>query len=230
LLLILLLVTLVGYCSFRLGHFLLTWDRLEVKSFKLVNPPQVDGAALQTILNTHRGNILSLNVDELQKTLHRMPQVKDVSVYRRLPDVVEIHFSLRKPVLQFHSAAGIWYYDGEGNRLYQARALQDDLMTCRDMAEKEMISIGKMTRELAPLQQNIEYLSFKRPYGLIVKLKGYDEIFYPGEQDFYNKISRFIKIRSMDVLTPYQIKVVDLRFSDRIYVEHATETEEVTSS
>jgi hypothetical protein len=87
-----------------------------------------------------------------------------------------------------------------------------------------------MTRELAPLQQNIEYLSFKRPYGLIVKLKGYDEIFYPGEQDFYNKISRFIKIRSMDVLTPYQIKVVDLRFSDRIYVEHATETEEVTSS
>lgn len=229
-LLILILVSLVGYLTFQLGHFLLTWDRLEVKSFRLVNPPQVEGAALQRILNGYRGNILSLNVGDLHKNLQQMPQVKDVSVFRRLPDVVEIHFSLRKPVLQFQNKAGIWYYDEEGNRLYQARSLRADLMTCRDLAEKEMIRIGQMTKELIPLQQSIEYLSYKKPYGLIIKLKGYDEIFYPGEQDYYQKISRFIKLRSMDVLTPYQIKVVDLRFSDRIYVEHTEETVEVTSS
>ncbi len=226
-LLVLLLVTLVGFLVFKAGHFLLSWDRLEVKSFRLVNPPQIEEKRLHEILADYRGNILSLQVDQLQKILQEMPQVRDVAVYRRLPDVVEIRFSLRKPLLQLQNKAGIWYYDEEGNRLHEARVLQEDLITCRDLTEKEMIKIGKLTQELAPLRQSIEYLSYRKPYGLVVKLKGYNEIFYPGDSAFVSKFSQFLKIRSMDVLSPYRIKVVDLRFSDRIYVEH--ESEEVTA-
>jgi len=226
-LLILALVSLVGFLVFQAGHFLLTWDRLEVKSFKLVNPPKIDGKALQQILADYRGNILSFQVEQLQQTLMKMPQVKDVAVYRRLPDVVEIRFSLRKPVLQFKKESSIWYYDEEGNQLYEAGEFRDDLITCQGLTEKDMIRIGKLTRQIVPLQQSIEFLSYKSPYGLVIKLKGYNEIFYPGESDFVSKIAQFLKIRSMDVLSPYQIKVVDLRFSDRIYVEH--ESEEVTA-
>ncbi len=225
---ILMMVSLTGYSAFRLGRFLLTWERLEVKSFTLVNPPSNQTGELNRILNDFRGNILSLQVDQLQRDLSRIPQVKDVAIFRRLPDVVEIRFSLRKAVLQFQKDAGIWYYDDQGIRLFQAQVLQDELMTCKDLAEKDMAKIGTLIHELAPLRQSIEYLSYRKPYGLVIKLKEYDEIFYPGDSDFVNKIKQYIKIRSMDVLAPYQIRVVDLRFSDRIYVEH--EPEEVTVS
>lgn len=227
LLMIFVLVALTGFAAFRLGHFFLTWDRLEVKSFKLVNPPQTDRNVLQGILGEYKGNILSFEVDRLQSTLQKMPQVRDVAVYRRLPDVVEIRFSLKKPVLQFQIGARIWYYDEEGTRLYEAGAFQEDLITCRNLGEKDMGRIGKLIGELAPLRKSIEYLSYRKPYGVVIKLKGVNEVFYPGERDFVKKISQYMKIRSMDALSPYRIKVVDLRFSDRIYIEH--ESEEVTA-
>ena len=91
---ILVIVSLVGYLAFRLGHFLLTWDRLEVKSFKLVNPPNVESSVLNGIFAEYRGNILSLPAGQLQQELLKMPQVREVSIFRRLPDVVEIRFSL----------------------------------------------------------------------------------------------------------------------------------------
>lgn len=217
---ILVAICLFGYLAFRMGHFLLTWDRLEVKSFRLINPPNIETPVLNGILADYRGNILSLPAEKLRHRLLEMPQVKDVSVYRRLPDLVEIRFSLRKPVLQYQTRDGIWYYDEEGKRLYQAGALREDLITCRDLAEKDIIRVGSLTRELAPLRQSIEYLSYRKPYGLVIKLKGYQELFYPGDRDFTEKVKRYIRIRSMDVLAPYRIRVVDLRFSDRIYVEH----------
>lgn len=90
LLLMFLLVLALGYAGNRFCQFLLTWDRLNVRSFRLVNTPQYEKDQVDRILKLHRGNILTLNLDALKKQLLQLNEIAGVSVSRRLPSTVEV--------------------------------------------------------------------------------------------------------------------------------------------
>jgi hypothetical protein len=83
-------------------------------------------------------------------------------------------------------------------------------------------AIAFFSRELRPLREQIEYVAYGEPHGVVLKLLAVPETFYPGEGNFAAKIRRYFRIKSR---LPFAaaIRSVDLRIPGRIYFEFAEE-------
>lgn len=221
--LILLALTAAAFLAFTISSSVLTWEKLNIKSYVLVNKPKFRSGDVESILRSFRGNILSLSFAQIRGALLAFNEVKDVSLSRKLPDTVEVKFILRKPVFQVAINGKYNIIDTEGVVLYTSDRSSNQLISIRDVAKNELADLVPYLPQLSHLKTSIEYVSLKKPYGISLKLKGQKEIFYPGEQDFARKINYYLKLKNRPQLKKYDIKSVDLRFKDRFYFEYETE-------
>jgi cell division septal protein FtsQ len=217
------ILLVIGFVIYKSGKFLLTWEELTVKSFKLINSPQKNPQVMKAILNKYRENILTLSFQDLKDELIKIPEVKDVSLSRALPSTIEIAFILREPVFQLYKKGNYEVYDGDGVLLYKDKRRKKDLITLKHINQKEVRKILPLLSELRDIKTRIEYVSLKKPYGVQLKLKGTPEHFFPGEADFKKKLSQYLRIKNKISLNTKKIKNVDLRFNDRFYIEFAEE-------
>jgi cell division septal protein FtsQ len=219
LLLICILLVLIGISIYMSARFLLSWEELNVKTVRLVNSPRHGKAKVQKLLTYFQGNILGLSLDHLKKELTGIDEVKDVSISRILPTTVEIRFILREPVFQVLLNRRYHVIDVEGVSLYSLSGPRADLMIIRGIKKRELESIIPYLGELNKIRDSLEYIGYQQPYGVMIKLKGMKEEFYPGEQDYAEKITYFLKVKKLLALSQHQIKRVDLRFANRFYLE-----------
>lgn len=219
-----LLVT-AAFAAYKIGMFVLTWEKLNIKTFALIDKPPVEIEKLESILTQYQGNILILDFEDLRERLLTLKVVKDVSLSRRLPSTIEIKFILRKPVFQVAINGKYNIIDNEGVVLYTSNKSRNDLITIRDIKMTELETIARYLPELSRIKDSLRCVSLKRPYGIALKLKGKKEIFYPGEKDFADKIATYLKLRERPLLEKYNITCVDLRFKDRFYFEYESHRE-----
>ncbi len=223
LLFILTVLTFLAFSIYKAGQFLMNWEKLNIESFQLVNSPRERLPQLQDILRRFSGNILVLDVEELRTQLGRIPEVKDVSVSRNLPSTVEITFLLREPALQVAMEDKYHIIDREGVDMYSLDTAQDNLVTVLDQKGKYWKEILPFLPQLDTVGEALEYVTWKKPYGVVLKLKGLNETFYPGDIDFNKKINYYLRLRKRFSLDKENIKNVDLRFQDRFYLEYQEE-------
>jgi cell division septal protein FtsQ len=215
-----------AFTAYKIGTFVLTWETLNIKSFELVGNPPFINAELEKILSRFKGgNILTLSFKDLREKLSTIKAVKDVSLSRKLPSTIEIRFMLRDPVYQVESGGRYNVTDSEGVVLYTLAGDRgrDDLITVKDIKAGEFETIAPYLGELKRIENSIQYVGFKKPYGVALKLKGEKEIFYPGEDDYAGKINYYLQLRRRHLQGKYNITCVDLRFKDRFYFEYETE-------
>ncbi|MDQ1350508.1 MAG: cell division protein FtsQ, partial [Acidobacteriota bacterium] len=175
------------------------------------------------VLDRHKGNnILTLSLDTLRAELAAIPEIKDVSVSRNLPSTLAVQLVLREPVFQVEIPFEGKYsvMDKEGVVLYRRADMRNDLITIKDTPSDKVKKILPYLSPLAEIKDYIEYVGFREPYGLMVKLNQVNEIFYPGEIDFAEKIDYYLKLKNKLNLADNIIKSVDLRFEDRFYLEY----------
>ncbi|MCP5104167.1 MAG: FtsQ-type POTRA domain-containing protein [bacterium] len=220
LLFILTLLSFVAFAIFKTARFVLTWEKLNIKSFTVSGCPQSKLPEVKKILKRYRGNILTLNPDRLRADLVNIPEVKDVSISRTLPGTVGIGFMLREPVFQLESKGKYNIMDKEGVMLYRQVGKRDDLITVRNVARIRKDEIIPYLSQLETIRKYIQYVSLRDPYGILLKLKGIPETFYPGDIDFAGKIDYYLKLRKRLSLNKQTIRNVDLRFRDRFYLEY----------
>lgn len=213
------LLILIGFLIFRSAQFVLTWDKLNIKTIKLINSPRLGRTKVKNILPYFKGNILSLDFDYIRSELMNLNDVKDVSLSRVLPSTVEIYFRLREPVFQVFFKNQYQVIDEGGVVLYKSNEKRSDLMTVKGVKIEDLEHITGCLPELLKIKHSLEYISYREPYGVEVKLKRMSEIFYPGEKDYLSRINYFIKLRKKLALNKYKIKTVDLRFRNRFYLE-----------
>ncbi len=213
-----------GFAAYKAGVFIMTWEKFKVKSFKLYNSPGAHAKELQKIAARYSANIFSLDTGNLKKELLTLPAVKDVELSRKLPATIEIRFFLRKPVFQLtvEHPGGFKYdlIDDEGVFLGSRDKRSDDLIAVKDVRAIDRDKLLRRLAELNSIKDSIDYVGYKEPYGIMVKLKDSAEIFYPGESDFAGKIRYYRELKRTPLLAKYRIKSVDLRFADRIYFEY----------
>ena len=223
LLFILTLLSFIAFAIYKTGHFVLTWKKLDIRSYKVTNCPDSKLGEVRTILGRYHGNILSLGIDDLRAELAGIPEVKDVAVSRSLPSTVYIGFIMRKPVFQVEiDRTGGKYnvIDKEGIVLYREVERRDGLITVKNMDFSRRDKILPYLSQLESIRDYIEYVSYNEPYGIRLKLKRIDETFYPGEIDFDGKIDYYLRLRKKLSLDKNKIVNVDLRFKDRFYLEY----------
>ncbi|MCP4157725.1 MAG: FtsQ-type POTRA domain-containing protein [bacterium] len=220
---ILITVSAIAFVIYQTGHFLLTWEKLNVSTFKLSNSPQLRFARVREILGGFSGNILTLDLDELRKKLSGVPAVEDVYLNRNLPSTIDIRFILRKPVFQVEINEKYNIIDREGVILYKSKESRNELITIRNVRFGKQQKIIPYLAQLNVIKDAIEHVTLVEPYGLRLKIKGINETFYPGDTDFAGKIEHYLRIRKKLFLDKNKIRNVDLRFEDRFYLEYEEE-------
>jgi cell division septal protein FtsQ len=222
LLLLLALLLLTGMVIFKTADFLFTCDALQVHSFRLRNRPVFAGEKVNAILQRFGGNILAMDLDDLQAQLQKVPEIAGASIRRILPDTVEIDFNLRRPFYHYYRAGAYRLLDANGLELGRQPQEPVGLIPVRGSGAVAA-AIACFSQELRPLSEKIEYVTQGEPYGLELKLRGVSEMFYPGEGDFVGKINRYFRIKNRLPFDVTAIRSVDLRISGRIYFEFKEE-------
>ncbi len=228
LLFILTTLSFIAFGIYKTGRFVLTWEKLNIKSFKLADCPDTKLKQVKQILNRYGGNILTLNLEDLRTELADIPEVKDVSISRTLPAAVSIRFMMREPVFQRQANRNGKYdiIDKEGVVLYRQVDRRDRLITVKKVQKSQMEKVLPYLTQLESIREYIDYVGYHEPYGILLKLKGIRETFYPGEIDFAGKIDTYLRLRKKLALNTNTIKNVDLRFEDRFYLEFAGQSPE----
>lgn len=231
LLFILTVLFFIAFTIFKTCEFILTWDKLSVRHFQITGSPGTGAAWIQAnkLLERYKGNnILTLNLDTLRAELARVPEIKDASISRNLPSTVSVQFTLREPVFQVEIPYEGKYtiVDKEGVALYGRAEKKEELITVKDTPGFQVKKILPYLSRLEDIKNYIEYIGYREPYGLLLKLNQVNEIFYPGEIDFAEKIAYYLKLRKKLTLDNNIIKSVDLRFQDRFYLEYEEQAQE----
>jgi cell division septal protein FtsQ len=223
LLLMFLLVLALGYAGNRFCRFLLSWDKLNVSSFRLVNTPHYERGQVDRILKSHRGNILTLNLEALKSQLMQISEIAGVSVSRRLPSTVTVLFTLRSPFFQILWKGRYWILDAEGRLLSPLPEKSSGLMRIEGTAMSDVKQVARRASDLGKIGDRIEYVGYRPLHGLELKLKDATEIFYPGDGGMAEKLNAYFRIK--DRLQPQSMSVrsVDMRMANRIYLEFPEE-------
>ena len=221
--LIFLLLGTAAFAAYKIGSFVLTWEKLNIKTFVLIDKPLFKTRELDHLLRQYRGNILTLRFSQLREKLLTFKEIKDVSISRQLPSTIAIRFILRKPVFQVAISDKYHIMDSEGVVLYVSAEEGKDLINIQSMSKRELEELTPFLPELSRIRDFLDYVTLTKPYGVTLKIKGRDEIFYPGETDFADKINLYLKLSRRPLLQKYGISSVDLRFKDRFYFEYQRE-------
>jgi hypothetical protein len=131
-LLLLVLGLLAGLVISRAADFLLHWDALQVQQFRLRRQPLFARARIAGILGQYGGNILAMDLQELQAKLMQVPEVAGASIRRILPHTVEVDFTLRRPFFQSFQDGQYRLLDADGLEL--GRAAECPACECAESA------------------------------------------------------------------------------------------------
>lgn len=209
----------IGGGIFLSARFLLSWDGLNISTVKIINSPRYGKQKVTDLMPYLQGNILSLSFGHVRKELLKIKEVKDVSVSRVLPSTVELTFTLRKPIFQVHMDDRFYFMDVDGVTLYSSPIMREDLITIKHVKKSELEAIIPYLPEITKIKDSIDYIGYRIPYGLMIKLKHMPEEFFPGEKNYIQKINYFLKVRKKLIAENGGIKRVDLRFENRFYLE-----------
>jgi cell division septal protein FtsQ len=210
----------VGLATLKAAQFIMHWEKLEIRSVKIFNKPLYSSNQVNQMLKHFKGNILSVNLNKVRDQLLTINEIQDVSLSRKLPSVIEARFVLRKPMFQLNTNNSYQMIDSNGIIIGQVNEKNHDLVELRNMQNNYIHGIVPLFPKIMEIKDYIEYVSFRKPYGIMIKLKGINEIFFPGEDDFAFKINYYLKLRKVPLVSKYNIKYVDLRFKDRFYFEY----------
>jgi hypothetical protein len=69
------------------------------------------------------------------------------------------------------------------------------------------------------MRNRLDYVAYREPYGIELKLSSGPEVFFPGADGFIRKINRYYRIKPHLPSSASQVRAVDLRIDGRIYLE-----------
>jgi len=222
LVLILAVLGMGAMLAWRAANFLFTWERLNVKSFHLINPPVFERQQVHQAIKRYRGNILALDFQRLRRELMQLREVRSVSLARRLPSTIEVIFVLRTPVFQFDRDGQYHIIDRDGVVLESSREPRAGLITVRHLREKDLPRLTPYLAELELVRDRVEYVGMDAFHRVVIKWRGLPELVYPPVRDLMPRLKAYAQWKRRLGLTR-PIRYVDLRFENRFYFAYRQE-------
>lgn len=215
----------------QLWTFLITWEQLTVKQVELdCCHPQLNLQVKNFIGRIPLGNILLLNPSKISSEIKNLPWAAAVRVRKIFPSTLSIAVEERKPWALL-AKDQMYIIDREGIILQSAGSedpgflplLTDEAKFSRDYMDKIQLA-GEFLDSLSPDEKaDIESLDLSSRRNMKIRMRSPSTKLYLGGEDQVDRFRYFQKIEGR--LGIYgELKYVDLRFDDRIYLKIGPDT------
>jgi len=232
----LLVLASVGGLLFFRGEAILARARvLEIDRVTLRGNVRITENAVKARLDGLAGqNLASVDLEPWRARLLSSPWVRDVALRRVLPSTVEVTVTERSPALVGRFAGTLMLVDPEGvllERFGPGHASLDlpvvdglDVVTIEPGAQAGAPRMQLVGRVLGSLQQEIaisnriSQIDVTDLHNVHVTLTDDDVVLYVGDTHFVERVRTYLQLSDAMRSSIAEIRYVDLRFGDRIYV------------
>ncbi|MFQ6109066.1 MAG: cell division protein FtsQ/DivIB [Candidatus Aminicenantales bacterium] len=206
--------------------FLITWDNLDVERIEVdCKKTFLKEEILQSFKGKNLGNILLLDIDQLQNKFKDHRWVKDVRVRKIFPSSLKIEIRERVPAAVVRKE-NHYLIDRDGILLEKINPQErKDLPLFVDAnhfkrSYQEKLHLAWECLESLPSEERkqVELLDLSEYANVTIKLKGEETRLKLGADHFSRKLQIFRSYRTkLEALCP--LEYVDLRFDDRLYIK-----------
>lgn len=218
----------IFYLAQRFYLFLISWDHLNIKKIEIVCSKLEEKEEIEQIFNRKKlGNILLLDIGQLQEVLTEINWVKEVQVRKIFPSSLKIKIKERRPIARLKKEKeNLVLIDEEGVELRKINSAEYEhfpLLIDSNNFEKDYKEKLKMAweclRSLSPSEKGqIEALDLTDYGNVTIQLKEIQTKLILGSDRFSQKFRLFQSFS--DRLEQYgALEYADLRIPDRLYIK-----------
>jgi cell division septal protein FtsQ len=208
----------------RLYLFLISWNKLNVKTIEIYcQKPEVTEDIKDFLRDKELGNILLLNIDQLKWKIASHRWIKDVHVRKIFPSSIRIGIEERIPAailktdsLYIIDKQGVLLREINSNDDIRLPVLIDSKGFKKDFQEKIQLA-WECLEDLSPEERKkIAMLDMSEFNNVSLKFNNSSTWFVFGNDRFSEKL-QFYKKANLEKFGP--LEKVDLRFKDRLYIK-----------
>lgn len=208
--------------------FLISWDKLNVKEVQVVCPHPEIKANIQEFFEKRKlGNLLIVNIQNLQRILESHSWIKEVRIRKILPSSLSIHVTERIPIALLQKK-NLYLIDQEGvilepthSEIHPELPLIFDSAHFQDQSSEKIELALKMIQNVdSSLKKQVKAIDVSEYKNVSIRLKNSPVWVKLGDDHFSSKIRLF-----QNILPRYQkeygpLQYVDLRFfQDRVIIK-----------
>lgn len=130
-------------------------NRMEISGLKHLERETIDDF-INIPPNT---NIFTVSVDEIRRKVESHPWVKNASVSRQLPDVIEIRIEEYEPVALVEYDSGLYYVDREGTVFKRVDSMERIDFPIISISQKEKMSKKEFENNIIEIVKFLERFS-----------------------------------------------------------------------
>jgi cell division protein FtsQ len=164
--------------------------------------------------------ILSLNIEEIRKSLEEIPRIKSASVERILPNQLHIHITERKPIALWQNDGKTQLIDSDGVAMdyINPKEYQNLMLIVGEGAAAHANELLTIITAESEIYQNIAAVQRIGERRWNIKFKNGVELKLP-EKKFDEAWNNFVKMQKEGNILDRSIKSVDMRIYDRLFIK-----------
>jgi cell division protein FtsQ len=191
-----------------------------VKQIYVEGRSHVSPAMLKQAMKLNQGDpILAVSVEELASRLVTLPEVRQVSVTRKLPDTLHITLEERVPAALWQHAGTYSVIDRDGVELNRPiKSLPADmLLVVGEDAPKHMTALLALLEKTPEMRREIEAAVRVGERRWNIRMKQGITVMLP-EEGAGEAWKKFASMAEQERLLSKAVRSVDLRLQDRVFI------------
>ncbi len=211
-----------GFFTSKVANAVMNYDGLLIKEFVINDLNREIAPKVIDLCKKYRSNIFSLNCEDLKNEFLKIKLISSVNIIKRPPQKIEIELTYRKPAIQYYRKGRYVLMDRSGcdYAYYKKKKDNLDVPFIKEGFVKKNWKQYLQKMDLLKDINGIEYYGVSKIMGLYFKFRDSKELIYPPNKQAKKQLGIYFDIKKKILSQVDRIKVADLRFLDKIFVEY----------
>jgi cell division protein FtsQ len=178
-----------------------------------VAPQRVDTAEVSQVLHKKiQGNIFTVDIERLRRSLEKLQWVRSVSIRREFPRHLEVQLEEYRPLARWNNSALV---DSQGEVFVaQSDLVMPDFVGQDGTAAEVTLRYEQFSRQLAGLDLQVTRLVLSPRHAWQLRLSN-GMVLELGREDVQQRLARFVEAYPYSLAAIQdRVKYVDLRYSN----------------
>lgn len=209
--------TLFGLCALLIFYGVIHYvahlpELLPLQSLRLEEKPQrvVEADVLQAARDGMRGNLVTVDIDQVRQSMEKLPWVRRVSVRREFPSVLTVHLEEHQVLARWNNGMLV----NQQGEVFAAKTEQDlpDFSGPEGTSSEVAANYKQFAQQLASVGLQMGQISLSPRNAWQLKLTN-GVLLELGREDVAQRMERFVAVYPYSLAAVQdKLKYVDLRY------------------